>query len=79
VFEEKKPVKEIIEEMRRELQEDRRDSNEPDPFEQLFCKKKVELATMEKKKRKKRPKKAKAKAQKKRKGKAKAAKKKKKR
>ncbi len=77
MFEEKKPVKEIIEEMRKELQEERKASNEPDPFEQLFCKKKVELATMEKKKIKKKAK-GKTKAPKKKKSGTKPKKKKKK-
>jgi len=49
VFEEKKSVKEIIDEMRKELLEEK--SSEPDPFEQLFSKKRVELATIKTKKR----------------------------
>lgn len=51
MFEEKKPLKEIIDEMRKELAEEK--NTEIDPFEQLFGKKKTELATFTKKNRKK--------------------------
>lgn len=66
MFEEKKPLKEIIDEMRKELAEEK--NTVPDPFEQLFGKKKIELATFTKKKQKKRDKKAKKKAQRKKTG-----------
>ena len=51
MFEEKKPLKDILEEMKKELQETK--SEEPDPFAQLFSKKSVELPSLKKKRKEK--------------------------